>query len=111
MPTVKMTGRAREFERSQSVRTCGISRRKENSVYRPIVELGRTDFMCSTLERYGKDRAAMNESTAAGIEAFVRMVGIALQAIRRASWVAASTARAMPLTVLALSLEVLTFRR
>lgn len=36
-----------------------------------MVELGRMDLLCSMLERYIKDRAVMNDSAAAGIEALV----------------------------------------
>jgi hypothetical protein len=52
----------------------------------------------------------VKERAAAGMEALVRNVDTVAQTMTRPSWVAARTASATPLTVLATSLDVLTVR-
>lgn len=73
MDSVNSTGIERPSCWRNNVRACGMSRKDETSKYRVIRVEGRMDRICSAYDSWNRERALMNESTAAGTDALVRM--------------------------------------
>jgi hypothetical protein len=82
---MKIAGMLRGPGRSHRVLACGKSNSTEKRMYRLMVELGRTDLACSTLDSISSDSEARNESTAAGIDVLVLYIGTMLHKTSKTS--------------------------